>query len=75
MEHDWNMDPLKMYSLLKVGIFHCYVSLLEVQFCGELPCFQVVPWIPPPPPRMRTRGIKMFHVILVTIASWVKTLQ
>ena len=28
------------------------------------------------PPRMRTRGIEMFHVILVvTIASWVKTLQ
>ena len=23
------MDPLKMYFLLKMGIFHCYVSLLE----------------------------------------------
>ena len=23
------MDQLKMYSLLKMGIFHCYVSLLE----------------------------------------------
>ena len=23
------MDPLKMYFLLKMGIFHCYVSLPE----------------------------------------------
>ena len=23
------MDLLKMYFLLKMGIFHCYVSLLE----------------------------------------------
>ena len=23
------MGPLKMYSLLKMGIFHCYVSLPE----------------------------------------------
>ena len=23
------MDPLKMYFLLKMGIFHCYVSLQE----------------------------------------------
>ena len=25
----WKMDPLKMYFLLKMGIFHCYVSSLE----------------------------------------------
>ena len=25
----WKMDPLKMYFLLKMGIFHCYVSLPE----------------------------------------------
>ena len=25
----WNMDVLKMYSLLKMGIFHCHVSLQE----------------------------------------------
>ena len=25
----WKMDLLKMYSLLKMGIFHCHVSLLE----------------------------------------------
>ena len=25
----WKMDQLKMYSLLKMGIFHCHVSLLE----------------------------------------------
>ena len=26
----WNFGPgLKMYFLLKMGIFHCYVSLLE----------------------------------------------
>ena len=23
------MDPVKMYFLLKMGIFHCHVSLLE----------------------------------------------
>ena len=23
------MNPLKMYFLLKMGIFHCHVSLLE----------------------------------------------
>ena len=23
----WNMDPFKVYFLLKMGIFHCYVSL------------------------------------------------
>ena len=23
----WKIDPLKMYFLLKMGIFHCYVSL------------------------------------------------
>ena len=26
------MDPLKMYVLLKMGIFHCFVSLPEVFF-------------------------------------------
>ena len=25
----WKMDLLKMYSLLKMGIFHCHVSLLK----------------------------------------------
>ena len=25
----WKMDLLKMYSLLKMGIFYCHVSLLE----------------------------------------------
>ena len=25
----WKMDPLKMHSLLKMGIFHCYLSLPE----------------------------------------------
>ena len=25
----WKMGPLKMYFLLKMGIFHCYVSLPE----------------------------------------------
>ena len=25
----WKMDQLKMYSLLKMGVFHCHVSLLE----------------------------------------------
>ena len=28
----WKMDQLKMYSLLKMGIFHCHVSLLEGTF-------------------------------------------
>ena len=28
----WKMDLLKMYSLLKMVIFHCYVSLLEGSF-------------------------------------------
>ena len=26
----WKMDPLKMYFLLKMVIFYCYVSLPEV---------------------------------------------
>ena len=25
----WNMDPLKVYFLLRIGIFHCYVSIPE----------------------------------------------
>ena len=25
----WKMDPLKMYFLLKMGIFQCYISLPE----------------------------------------------
>ena len=31
------MDPLKMYFLLKMGIFHCYVSLPEgiYLFCAS----------------------------------------
>ena len=29
LTQQWKMDPLKMYFLLKIGIFHCYVSLLE----------------------------------------------
>ena len=24
----WKMEPLKMYFLLNMGIFHCYVSLI-----------------------------------------------
>ena len=31
----WKMSLLKMYSLLKMGIFHCYVSLLEGIFYGH----------------------------------------
>ena len=36
------MHPLKMYFLLKVGIFHCYVSLPDGncnQLTGLLPLF------------------------------------
>ena len=29
----WKMDLLKMYSLLRMGIFHCHVSLLEGSSC------------------------------------------
>ena len=29
LTQQWKMDPLKMYFLLNMGIFHCYVSLLE----------------------------------------------
>ena len=29
LTQQWKMDPLKMYFLLKRGIFHCYVSLPE----------------------------------------------
>ena len=40
------MDPLKMIFLLKMGIFHCYVSLLEGNYnaciTGYEPYFQ---WI------------------------------
>ena len=32
------MDPLKMYSLLNTGIFHCHVSLLEGSQNGSFPC-------------------------------------
>ena len=30
----WKMDLLKIYSLLKMGIFHCHVSLLEGMMGG-----------------------------------------
>ncbi len=33
----WKMNLLKMYSLLKMGIFHCYVWLPE---CSSYPKFQ-----------------------------------
>ena len=26
----WKMDPLQMYFLLKMGIFHCYVCMTDV---------------------------------------------
>ena len=29
----WKMDFLKMYSLLKIGIFHCHVTLPECTCC------------------------------------------
>ena len=29
--HLYTLDPLKMYFLLKMGIFHCYVTLPEVR--------------------------------------------
>ena len=37
------MDLLKMYSLLKMVIFHCHVSLLECIYtyhCGDPVCEQ-----------------------------------
>ena len=36
------MDPLRMYFLSKMGIFHCYVSLPEGNqlIVGKLPDFQ-----------------------------------
>ena len=34
----WKITLLKMYSLLKMGIFHCYVSLPE----GT--CFRILSW-------------------------------
>ena len=32
LTQQWEMDPLKMYFLLKMEIFHCYVSLLDGSF-------------------------------------------
>ena len=29
LTYQWNMDPLMMYFLLNMGIFHCYISLPE----------------------------------------------
>ena len=50
----WKMDLLKIYSLLKMGIFHCHVSLLEC-ICSYIlvgfswfikGCPYTSPWIP-----------------------------
>ncbi len=39
------MDPLKMYFLLKMGIFHCYVSLPEGSWiCLFGDYFRILPW-------------------------------
>ena len=55
----WKMDQLKMYSLLKMVIFHCHVSLLEGIFFGgvkgmskEYKAYEKwreiqIPWTPP----------------------------
>ena len=41
----WKMDPLKMYFLLKIGIFHCYVSLPEGRCSRFIPAHAgVVSW-------------------------------
>ena len=39
------MDPLKMYFLFKIGIFHCYVCLPEgiyIIFFFSFPCFNLL---------------------------------
>ena len=36
------MDPLKMYFLLKMGIFHGYVSLPEGNWCYFMPISAVI---------------------------------
>ena len=41
----WKMDPLKMYFLLKMGIFHCYVSLPEGSSCFPCAFFLCFSWI------------------------------
>ena len=35
----WKTDPLKTYFLLKIGIFHCYVSLPEGRWSCQNPVF------------------------------------
>ena len=40
----WKMDHLKMYFLLKMGIFHCYVSLPECNDRRGLPCI-LISWL------------------------------
>ena len=40
------MDPLKMYFLLKMVIFHCYVSLLEGSFAKLKGKFQGTKFCP-----------------------------
>ena len=42
----WNIHHLKMYFLLKMMIFHCYVSLLECnEKHGEAMSIQSLGWI------------------------------
>ena len=51
------MDPLKMYFLLKIGIFHCYVSLPECNLpSADLTITTIWGWLPNRPGSFAARS-------------------
>ena len=63
----WKMDPLKMYFLLNIGIFHCYVSLPDSNWndppsgASKVSCDLRTTWFES---FLELRSVQMWTVIL-----------
>ena len=51
-----------MYFLLEMGIFHCYVSWAEGNYCINESIFELYKKTPPPPKKKKTDlNFPLFH--------------
>ncbi len=63
------MDQLKMYSLFKMGMFHCHVSLLEANDFSNLATCPM-PWQEPAVPTIiasESRKMSVIHHVCTTV--------